>query len=74
METTVRQKTEKRFSYIPPFFLILSESKYALMEDLKPYPSKEECKQKINELKNENEFDKYRSVKHQGRYFVYKRH
>ena len=73
METTVKQKKEKRFSYIPPFFMIKRENKYALMEDLKPYPTKESGKEKIRELKKEDEYEKYLMIKHQERYFIYKR-
>lgn len=73
METLVMPIPKKTFINSPPFFLCMDDIIYALMEDLKPYPTKEEGKLKIIELKLDNQNKKYRLKKHQGMFFVYKK-
>lgn len=76
METTVVKKV-RRNSAIPPYYILSSDkSKYFIDEDLIPFHSKDEAKSKVKEIKGDDEdvFGlKFKILKHQGRYFVYRK-
>jgi hypothetical protein len=76
METTTVKKS--RSAVIAPYYVIKGKDKFCIEEDLKPFPSKDEAKQKIQELsclhnsKYDYEMIKFRAYKYHGRYFIYR--
>lgn len=70
---TTEVKKQRRNSAIPPYYILKGNDKYFIVEDLKPFVSKDECRTKLHQLKVDDVFGCYRQHKHEGRYFIYKK-
>ncbi len=72
METTTAISKKKITVNYPPFVKMSHQNKLFLMEEINPLCSKKECKDKIRELNENHNTNNLRTIKFEGRYFIYK--